>query len=150
MVRLLKNRVTNTKCVNQPQSTWAIDQSVNITLLDSGKYKYTLPAGTQKGGISLATFNDLAGERIIVFSVLESIDKTVNNGFWIEATDVVEQFDEHTIAVKTSDDRYAWEPFLYVPSTGYTLDWVCSYTPEDYRTLRGIGLTHFFYDTRPE
>ena len=151
MTHLLINHVTNPKCINQPQSTWANNNAgCTITRLDSGKYRYTMSTGATQGGIALGKYNDLNAERIIVFRVLESIDKTVDNGYWLEASDVVEQFDEHTMAVKTSDTRYNWEPFLYVPSTGYTLDWMCSFTPDDYQTLRGMGLTHFFYDTQPE
>lgn len=151
MTRLLYNHVTNPKCINQPQEIWAASaSSINITRLDSGKYRYTPPADVQKSGIALGTFNDLNAERIVVFRVLESIDKTVNNGLWIERAGIVEQFDEHTIAVKTSDNNYTWHPFLYIPAGGYTPDWVCSFTPDDYQTLRGMGLTHFFYDTRPE
>lgn len=151
MTHLLYNHVTNPKCINTQQTTWADNQyNYPATLLDSGKYRYTLPAGATRGGIALGTFNDLKAERIIVFRVLESIDKTANNGVWIECSTVVEQFDEHTLAAKTSSNRYYWQPFLYVPAGGYTLDWVCSFTPDDYQTLRGMGLTHFFYDTRPE
>ena len=151
MTHLLKNHVTNPKCINQPQGIWADStSSVNITRLDSGKYRYTPPADATKSGIALGTFNGLHAEMIVVFRVLESIDKTVNNGYWFEGASVVEQFDEHTIASKVSGGRYRWDPFLYIPAGGYTLDWVCSFTPDDYQTLRGMGLTHFFYDTRPE
>lgn len=146
MTHLLINHVTNPKCINQPQGTWANNNAgCTITRLDSGKYRYTMSTGATQGGIALGTYNDLKAERIIVFRVLESFD---NPG--IESSSVVEQFDEHTIAVKTSDTRYDWEPFLYVSAGGYTLDWMCSFTPDDYQTLRGMGLTHFFYDTQPE
>lgn len=145
MTHFLYNHVTNPKCINRPQGIWSNKGLMNITLLDSGKYRYTLPTCATQGGIVLGTFNDLKAERIVVFRVLESLDNPV-----IECSSVVEQFDEHTIAVKNSDDRYDWEPFLYVPAGGYTLDWVCSFTPDDYQTLRGMGLTHFFYDTQPE
>lgn len=152
MTHLLYNHVTNSKCINQPQRVWATKYGFKypITRLDSGKYRYTLPADAKVGGFSLGTFNDLNADRIIVFRVLESIDKTVNNGVWVEHADVVEQFDEHTAAVKTSYTDYTGKPFLYIPAGGYTLDWVCSFTPDDYQTLRGMGLTHFFYDTQPE
>ena len=151
MTHLLKNHVTNPKCINRPQGIWADSpSSVNITRLDSGKYRYTPPADTPRSGIALGTFNGLHAEMIVVFRVLESIDKTVHDGRWLEGASVVEQFDEHTIACKVSGGRSRWDPFLYIPAGGYTLDWVCSFTPDDYQTLRGRGLTHFFYDTRPE
>jgi hypothetical protein len=152
MTHLLINHVTNPKCINQPQGTWSNSFSgfANATLLDSGKYRYTLPANASKGGFALGTFNDLNAERIVVFRVLESIDKTVNNGLWIEQASVVEQFDEHTIALKISSGNYTWHPFLFVPAGGYTLDWVCSFTPDDYQTLRAYGLTHFDGDTMPK
>lgn len=152
MTRLLYNHVTNPKCINKAQNTWSDSTTSHtiITRLDSGKYKYTLPADATKSGIALGTFNNLNAERIVVFRVLESIDKTSNNGRWLEGAIVVEQFDEHTIAVKTSSSSFDWHPFLCLPSSGYTLDWVCSFTPDDYQTLRGMGLTHFFYDTQPE
>lgn len=145
MVHLIKNHVTNPKCINKQQGTWTNNGYANVTRLDSGKYQYTLPTGVTIGGIALGTFNDLKAERIVVFRVLESLD---NPG--IESSSVVEQFDEHTIAVKTSDSRYDWEPFLYLPSTGYTLDWVCSFTPDDYQMLRASGLTYFDGDTMPK
>ena len=149
MTHLLINHVTNPKCINQPQGTWAnkTSASVDIVRLDSGKYKYSLPSDATIGGFFLGTFNDLNADRIIVFRVLESID---HNYLWIEQSSFVEQFDEHTIAFRTSSTSYQRYPFLHVPSTGYTLDWVCSFTPDDYQTLRGMGLTHFFYDTQPE
>lgn len=145
MVHLITNHVTNPKCINRPQGIWSNKGLMNVTRLDSGKYQYTLPTCATQGGIALGTFNDLKAERIVVFRVLESLDNPR-----IESYSLVEQFDEHTMAVKTSDSRYAWEPFLFLPSTGYTLDWVCSFTPDDYQMLRASGLTYFDGDTMPK